>query len=100
MGDHSLGCRTTSDRIARHNMLRDVLFEAAASADLGPSKEERHLLPGTSARPGDITIRRWTNGKDGAIDVTVASPSHVTEAAAQAGAALEKACKRKVRETA
>ena len=41
--------------------------------------------------------------KDGAIDVTVASPvcpSHVTEAAAQAGAALEKACKRKVRETA
>ena len=24
MGDHSLGCRTTSDRIARHNMLRDV----------------------------------------------------------------------------
>ena len=28
-------------------MLRDVLFEAAASADLGPSKEERHLLPGT-----------------------------------------------------
>ena len=103
MGDHSLGCRTTGDRIARHNMLRDVLFEAAASADLGPSKEERHLLPGTSARPGDITIRRWTNGKDGAIDVTVASPlcpSHVTEAAAQAGAALEKACKRKVRETA
>ena len=68
MGDHSLGCRTTGDRIARHNMLRDVLFEAAASADLGPSKEERHLLPGTSARPGDITIRRWTNGKDGAID--------------------------------
>ena len=51
-----------------------VLFEAAASADLGPSKEERHLLPGTSARPGDVTIHRWENGKDGAIDVTVASP--------------------------
>ena len=103
MGDHSLGCRTTGDRIARHNMLRDVLFEAAASADLGPRKEEKHLLPGTSARPGDITIRRWTNGKDSAIDVTVASPlcpSHVDEAAAQAGAAMEKACKRKVRETA
>ena len=49
MGDHSLGCARTGDRIARHNMLRDVLFEAAASADLGPSKEERHLLPGTIA---------------------------------------------------
>ena len=103
MGDHSLGCRTTSDRIARHNMLRDVLFEAAASADLGPSKEERHLLPGTSARPGDVTIRRWMNGKDGAIDVTVTGPlcpSNVDEAAARAGAALEKACQRKVRENA
>ena len=103
MGDHSLGCRTTSDRIARRNLLRDVLFEAAASADLGPSKEEKHLLPGTSARPGDVTIRRWMNGKDGAIDVTVTgplSPSNVAEAAAQAGAALEKACMRKVRETA
>ena len=103
MGDHSLGCRTTSDRIARHNMLRDVLFEAASSADLGPSKEERHLLPGTSARPGDVTIRRWTNGKDSAIDVTVTGPlcpSNVAGAAARAGDALEKAVKRKSRETA
>ena len=103
MGDHSLGCAKTGDRIARHNMLRDVLFEAAASADLGPSKEERHLLPGTVARPGDVTIRRWSNGKDGAIDVTVTSPlspSNVAGAAAQAGASLAKACQRKVRDTA
>ena len=103
MGDHSLGCAKTGDRIARHNMLRDVLFEAAASADLGPCKEERHLLPGTVARPGDVTIRRWSNGKDGAIDVTVTSPlspSNVAGAAAEAGASLAKACQRKVRDTA
>ena len=103
MGDHSLGCAKTGDRIARHNMLRDVLFEAAASADLGPCKEERHLLPGTVARPGDVTIRRWSNGKDGAIDVTVTSPlspSNVAGAAAEAGATLSKACQRKVRDTA
>ena len=65
-------------------MLRDVLFETASSADLGPSREERHLLPGTSARPGDVTIRRWTNGKDSAIDVTVTgplSPTNVSGAA-------------------
>ena len=82
---------------------RDVLFETASSADLGPSKEERHLLPGTSARPGDVTIRRWTNGKDSAIDVTVTGPlcpSNVSGAAARAGDALEKAVKRKLRETA
>ena len=67
MGDHSLGCPKTSDRIARHNLLRDVLFDTAASADLGPTKEEKNLLPGTIARPGDVTIRRWCSGKDGAI---------------------------------
>ena len=44
-------------------MLRDVIFETAASADLGPAKEERDLLPGTSARPGDVLIRRWLHGK-------------------------------------
>ena len=103
MGDHSLGCSKTGDRIARHNMLRDVIFEAAASADLGPSKEEKNLLPGTIARPGDVTIRRWCNGKDGAIDVTVTGPlssSNVAGTAAKAGASLEKACQRKVRDTA
>ena len=103
MGDHSLGCRTTSDRIARHNMIRDVLFETAASADLGPSREEKHLLPGTIARPGDVTIRRWANGKDVAIDVTVTGPlcpSNVADAAREPGASLSKACQRKTRETA
>ena len=34
MGDHTLGCLKTSDRIARHNLLRDVLFDSAASAAL------------------------------------------------------------------
>ena len=84
-------------------MLRDVLFEAASSADRGPSKEERYLLPGTIARPGDVTIRRWMNGKDGAIDVTVTSPlsrSNVAGAAAEAGASQAKACQRKERDTA
>ena len=84
-------------------MLRDVIFETAASADLGPAKEERHLLPGTSARPGDVLIRRWLDGKDGAIDVTVTSPlakSNLARAAAEAGAALAQACQRKTRETA
>ena len=84
--------------MARHNMLRDVLYETAASADLGPTREEKHLLPGTVARPGDITIRRWVNGKDGAIDVTVTGPlcpSNVVGAAASAGASLSKAYERK-----
>ena len=44
-----------------------------------------------------------SDGKDGAIDVTVTSPlasSNVAGAEAQAGASLAKACQRKVRDTA
>ena len=99
MGDHALGCAKHGDRIARHDQLRDVLFEAAASASLAPAREERHLLPGSAARPGDVMIRRWTDGKDGALDVTVTGPlasSNVRAAAEEAGSALAKAVQRKV----
>ena len=99
MGDHALGCLKTSDRIARHNLLRDVLFDSAASAALAPVREEKNLLPGRAAPPGDIFLRHWSGGKDCAWDVTVTSPlaaSHVAGAATEAGHALRKACERKV----
>ena len=69
-----LTATTFGDRIARHDQLRDVLYEAASSASLAPVREERHLLPGSAARPGDLLIRRWADGKDAAIDVTVTGP--------------------------
>ena len=102
MGDHALGCAKYGDRIARHDRLRDVIYETASSAALAPHKEERHLLPGTAARPGDILIQRWSDGKDAAMDVTVTSPLAPSNlaAAAQAGGALSKAYTRKVRDTA
>ena len=99
MGDHALGCAKHGERIARHDQLRDVLFEAAASAALGPVREERHLLPGSAARPGDVLIRRWSDGKDDAIDVTVTGPparTYVAAAAEEAGSALTRAFNRKV----
>ena len=74
-----------------------------SNASLGPSKEERHLLPGSAARPGDVLIRRWSDGKDAALDVTVTSPlasSNLAAATARPGGALEKAYDRKMRDTA
>ena len=44
-------------------------------------------------------IRRWSDGKDGALDVTVTGPlarSNVAAAAEEAGSALAKAVQRKV----
>ena len=103
MGDHALACARREDRIARHNLLRDLIFEAASSASLAPAKEERHLLPGTAARPGDVFIRRWADGKDAALDVTVTSSlasSNLAAAAARPGGALEKAYDRKMHDAA
>ena len=103
LGDHALACVRSRDRIARHDLLRDVIYEAASSASLAPVKEERHLLPGTAARPGDVFIRRWSDGKDAALDVTVTSPlasSNLADATARPGGALEKAYDRKMRDTA
>ena len=99
MGDHALACPRYSDRIVRHNQLRDLLFETAASAALGPVREGRFLLPGTAAKPADILIPRWSDGKDGALDVTVTSPlckTNVAGAAAEPGSALRSAYERKV----
>ena len=99
MGDHALGCSRHGDRIARHNLLRDVIYETAAGAALGPAREGRFLLPGTAARPADVLIPRWSEGKDGALDVTVSSSlcqSNVGGAATEAGSCLQKAFDRKV----
>ena len=93
LGDHALACVRSRDRIARHDLLRDVIYEAASSASLAPVKEERHLLPGTAARPGDVFIRRWSDGKDAALDVTVTSPlasSNLADATTRPGGVWKK----------
>ena len=62
-------------------------------------REGRFLLPGTAAKPADILIPRWVDGKDGALDVTVTSPlckTNMARAAAEAGSALKSAYERKV----
>ena len=73
-GDHAIVCGSHGERIARHNQLRDAIYQVAASSNLAPRKEENALLPGTSARPADVFIPSWTGGRDTALDVTVVSP--------------------------
>ena len=73
-GDHAIICGSHGERIARHNQLRDAIYQVAASSNLAPRKEENALLPGTSARPADVLIPHWSGGRDTALDVTVVSP--------------------------
>ena len=67
-------CGSHGERIARHNHLRDHFYQVAASCNLAPRKEENALLPDTNARPADVLIPHWTEGRDTALDVTVVSP--------------------------
>ena len=68
------------------------------SAALGPTKEERGLLPGGGRRPGDVFIPGWSGGRDTALDVTVVCPLQaalVVGAATTPGSALTHAHKEK-----
>ena len=73
-GDHAISCGSEGERIARHNHLRDALFQASVTAALSPSREERALIPGNNSKPVDVLISNWTHGQDTALDVTVVNP--------------------------
>ena len=72
-GDHAVGCGKEGERVYRHNVLRDALHETAKQASLAPAKEQSALIPGSQARPADVYIPGWANGRDAALDVTVVS---------------------------
>ena len=80
-------------------MIRDCLFTTCAQACLGPTKEDRALIPGTDARPADIFLPGWSAGKDTALDVTVVNPlqqQYLHQSAVTPGHALVKAHDRKM----
>ena len=62
------------EQIAPHNHLRDALLETARQASLGPSREERVLLPGNNDRPAYVFLPGWSAGRDAELEVTVVSP--------------------------
>ena len=98
-GDHQVGCAGHGDCIARHNAVRDVLFNAAQSAALAPTKEAPNLVPGSSARPADILLPYWCRGRPAALDVSVISPLQrltLADAASTQGHALRYGVHRKL----
>ena len=52
--DHAIFCAIGSERIARHNHLRNAIHEAAAQAALAPQKEPPGFIPGSDERPAEI----------------------------------------------
>ena len=98
-GDHQVGCGGNSDRISRHNALRDVLFTAAQSGALAPCREASGVIPDSLRRPADILLPNWHQGRSAALDIHIISPLQqltLSEAAYTPGHALEVGVRRKV----
>ena len=102
MGDHSIVCGRRGELIARHNHLRNAIFMAAQSAQLGPRKEEQALIPSRNSKPADVFIPHWTGGRNTAYDVTVVHPltgPRLPLSASKPGQTLETAFTNKCRQT-
>ena len=98
-GDHAVSCGCGGERTYRHNSIRDCLYTTCAQACLGPTREDRALIPGTEARPADIYIPAWSGGLDTAFDITVINPLQqnlLNRSAANPGHALQFAHDRKM----
>ena len=67
-------CPVKGDRIKRHNIIWDVLFEFGSAAAWGPVKEKLFLFPGSSERPADIFIPNYSGCKYLFLDVAVTCP--------------------------
>ncbi len=98
-GDHQVGCGGNGDRISRHNAIRDMVFNAAQFATLGPSKETPGLVAESIACPAEVLIPNWSNGRPAALDIHVISPFQsrtLSEAAHVQGHALQVGVQRKL----
>ena len=73
-GDHQEGCGGNGDQISCHNAIRDILFSAAQSAALTPSKETPSPISSSLSRPADILLPNWNCGRPAAVDTHVISP--------------------------
>jgi hypothetical protein len=74
-GDHAACCAMSSDRIHRHNRVRNLLDKIAQEGMLSPVMEKKGILGDVDhRRPGDVTIPIWRANKGLAIDVAVTSP--------------------------
>ena len=94
-----MSCGWGGERTYRHNAIRDCLYTTCAQACLGPTREDRALIPGTEARPADIYLPAWSGGLDAALDITVINPLQQTlldRSAAIPGHALQVAFDRKM----
>jgi len=96
-GLHAMVCKKAPGRIARHQVLNDIIWRSLGSASIPATKEPSGLVNQDGERPDGLTLITWQGGKFLAWDVTVVSTlaqSYVDRAATGVGMVAELAAER------
>ena len=96
-GDHTITCASEYERIHRHDIICDAIYDIAKHAGLSPVSEAR-LIANSQSRPGDIFLPNWRS-RQTAFDVAVTSPlsqSALPQSSSTPGAAIQMMKSRKM----
>jgi len=70
---HAMVCKKALDRIARHQVLNDIIRRSLGSASIPATKEPSGLVRQDGKRPDGLILIPWQGGKSPALDVIVVS---------------------------
>jgi len=70
---HAMVCKKAAGKIARHQVLNDVIWRALNAAGIPATKEPSGINRRDGKRPDGLTLIPWQGGKPLVWDVTVAS---------------------------
>ena len=89
-GSHSLSCRRSAGRIARHQQLNDLVHRVLTKAGYPSIKEPAGLSTKDKKRPDGLTLVPWKKGRCLTWDVTVGhTMAHLVRSCEAAGGAAE-----------
>jgi len=93
-GLHAMVCKKAPGRIARHQVLNDIIWRSMGSAGIPAFNEPSGLVRQDGKRPDGLALIPWQGGKSLAWNVTVVSTlaqSYVHRAATGVGVVAEMA---------
>jgi hypothetical protein len=73
-GVHAICCKSTSDRITKHNNIRDIIFREAEMAAKSPLLEVTGICLENNKRPADILLPNHKDNRNSCLDVGIVNP--------------------------
>jgi hypothetical protein len=73
-GIHALSCKSSPDRITKHNNVRDIIFREAEAGAKNPRLEVAAIFGEDNMRPADIFLPLHINNRSSCLDVGIVNP--------------------------